>query len=143
MKRSSTPKTLIYLFLGATVLLAQTPERQVKRVPARAANSFNGADMFRQYCAVCHGTEGRGDGPAASALNKRPADLTQLSRKHNGQFPELVVQRYIRGDEEVVAHGNRTMPVWGPIFNQMNGNEDLGTIRVYALLKYVQQLQAK
>ena len=31
--------------------------------------------MFRAYCAVCHATDGRGGGPAADSLEKRPADL--------------------------------------------------------------------
>jgi mono/diheme cytochrome c family protein/putative copper export protein len=35
-----------------------------------------GHDLFLTHCAVCHGTNGRGDGPAAAGLLQRPADLT-------------------------------------------------------------------
>ena len=34
------------------------------------------ADLYRARCAVCHGAEGRGDGPAASLLSPRPRDFT-------------------------------------------------------------------
>jgi len=35
-----------------------------------------GARVFAQHCAVCHGSEGRGNGPAAPSLRPRPRDLT-------------------------------------------------------------------
>ena len=35
-----------------------------------------GEALFRTHCASCHGSEGRGDGPAAAALAGPPADLT-------------------------------------------------------------------
>jgi len=35
-----------------------------------------GARLFARACAACHGTEGRGDGPAATDLDPRPRDLS-------------------------------------------------------------------
>jgi putative copper export protein/mono/diheme cytochrome c family protein len=35
-----------------------------------------GEGLFATHCATCHGTEGRGDGPAGAALKTMPADLT-------------------------------------------------------------------
>lgn len=35
-----------------------------------------GADLFHTHCTPCHGQTGRGDGPAAAALDAPPADLT-------------------------------------------------------------------
>ncbi len=40
----------------------------------------NGKALFQTHCAVCHGPQGRGDGPAAAGLNPRPADLMQSAR---------------------------------------------------------------
>ena len=92
---------------------------------------------------MCHGVNGKGEGPAAESLKKRPADLTQISRRHNGKFPELAVQRMIRGDDLVAAHGVRDMPTWGAIFNEMSPDPELVQARVYALSKYIEQMQAK
>ena len=36
-----------------------------------------GAAIYAQNCAVCHGADGRGDGPAAAGLPIKPADLTE------------------------------------------------------------------
>lgn len=45
-------------------------------VPYNALSIANGLQLYGEHCAVCHGEEGYGDGPAASALRPRPADLT-------------------------------------------------------------------
>jgi len=41
-----------------------------------AASVADGLALYRLHCAVCHGTRGYGDGPAAAGLRPRPADLT-------------------------------------------------------------------
>jgi mono/diheme cytochrome c family protein len=73
-----------------TTLSAQ----EIKKVPIQPTPATSGKEMYNQYCAVCHGTGGKGDGPAADALKKKPADLTQLTRKNNGTFPELHVMNF-------------------------------------------------
>jgi mono/diheme cytochrome c family protein len=40
-----------------------------------------GHRYFVRYCSACHGAEGRGDGPAASALQSLPADLTRIAQR--------------------------------------------------------------
>ena len=45
-------------------------------LPPGAAVVEKGADLFRIHCTPCHGPTGRGDGPAAAALDAPPADLT-------------------------------------------------------------------
>jgi putative copper resistance protein D len=45
-------------------------------VPYNALSIANGLHLYRNHCAICHGTEGYGDGPAAAGLRPRPADLT-------------------------------------------------------------------
>ena len=95
--------------------------------------------MFDTYCAVCHGKEGKGNGPAASALAKVPADLTRISARNGGTFPEVRVRRYIEGLDEVAAHGTRDMPMWGDLFRSLN--RDTAQIRVAALADYLKSLQ--
>jgi mono/diheme cytochrome c family protein len=43
-----------------------------------------GHHYFVRYCSACHGVEGRGDGPAASALRTPPADLTRIAQRRGG-----------------------------------------------------------
>ena len=37
-------------------------------------DAANGAKLYAQYCASCHGAKGHGDGPVAATLNPRPAN---------------------------------------------------------------------
>jgi len=134
---------------GASAGRSQSAPQQQKKTPAvqevnaPSTQTFSGDELFKTYCAVCHGAGGKGDGPAAEALKKRPADLTQLSRKNNGKFPALAVKNYINGADTVAAHGSRTMPIWGDIFSQMPaGRTDIATFRMAALIKYLEQMQA-
>ena len=113
-------------------------------VTAYSASLQMGEDLYRQYCSVCHGRNGAGDGPVADALRVKPADLTQLGRKFGGKFPELRVMGFIRGDGDIHAHGNRQMPMWGRVFlDNSGGRPEVVQMRIYAVLKYVEQLQVK
>lgn len=86
-------------------------------VPARAAEPGSPASAgevwYRQYCASCHGMDGRGAGPAAQAFATAPTDLTTLGARHGTPLPEAKVAEYIDGQKMVVAHGRYDMPVWG------------------------------
>jgi mono/diheme cytochrome c family protein len=104
--------------------------------------SVKGPDLFRAYCATCHGIGGKGNGPAASALKVKPADLTILAKNNGGKFPVGRVQKFIMGDEPSVnSHGSREMPIWGPIFHQIEDDQDLGNVRLQNLIKYLQTIQ--
>ncbi len=41
------------------------------------ANLVLGSAVYQRECALCHGTGGKGDGPAARFLNPRPRDFTR------------------------------------------------------------------
>jgi len=100
--------------------------------------------MFVEYCAACHGPEGTGNGPAAAALKKAPADLTQLAaHAKDGKFPAVHVARYIEGLDEVQAHGTRDMPIWGDVFKGIKHDQTETTQRVANLTDYLKSIQAK
>jgi mono/diheme cytochrome c family protein len=104
---------------------------------------MEGPELYNEYCAVCHGKDGKGGGPAAAALKKQPGDLTQLARKNNGKFDGLRVQDVITGSDVVAAHGSREMPTWGTVFASMSSNEGTRRIRLNALVKQIETMQAK
>jgi mono/diheme cytochrome c family protein len=110
--------------------------------PDRLIHSVQGADLFGVYCASCHGVHGIGNGPAASALKKRPPDLTRIAERNGGIFPEDRVRNIIAGSAPAIsAHGSREMPVWGPIFHQVERDQDWGDVRLQNLLVYLRSIQ--
>ena len=118
----------------------------IKKVPAPFTSYASGPEMFKQYCASCHGTDAKGQGPAVSALKVPPPNLTLLSRNNHGKFPGARVESAIRGDANVQAHGSQDMPVWGVVFHKMaNGSPDnmQESARLRALSLYIESLQQK
>jgi mono/diheme cytochrome c family protein len=130
--------TIMVVCAVPAVAAAQIPK--IKKAPARNTSSTNGVEMYRAYCAPCHGRTGRGDGPAAPALKNKPADLTTLARDHGGTFSNKDFEDRIGGTGMAAAHGSSEMPVWGPIFRDLPGNDKL---RVYNLKQYIDSLQVK
>lgn len=126
------------LLLSATVARAQTPPK-IEKVPIKPTTASDATKMFNSYCAVCHGPDGKGNGPAASALTKKPADLTQISARNGGKFPDVRVSRYIEGADQVAAHGTRDMPMWGDLFRSLD--RETAQLRVAALTDYIKTLQ--
>lgn len=111
---------------------------------ARLPESIEGPALFKAYCASCHGTDGSGHGPMAEWLRNAPPDLRRISLRAGYKYPLARVQRIISGEEPVKAgHGNREMPVWGPVFSQVGRDRDFGHIRVYNLAKYIETMQQK
>jgi mono/diheme cytochrome c family protein len=127
---------VLALAVSAGAAGAQT---EVKKVPIKPTPAADAKKMFDTYCATCHGKEGKGNGPAASALTKAPADLTKISARNGGTFPEVKVKRYMEGVDEVPAHGTRDMPMWGELFNSLN--RDTTQIRIQALTSYLKSIQ--
>ena len=121
--------------LAAAGLMLAAPafaQTKIKKEPIKPISDVSGSATFNAYCTVCHGPAGKGDGPAAKAFVKPPADLTQLTKKNNGKFP---------ADAVVAAHGTRDMPTWGPVFKSIEGNAS--ELRLKNLVDYVESIQAK
>jgi mono/diheme cytochrome c family protein len=103
----------------------------------------DGAKIFRNYCASCHGVNGSGNGPVAPALKTKVPLLTTLAQRNHGTFPTARVRRIITGDEGRAAHGSREMPVWGPVFHQIQNDQDLGYVRLQNVTQYLISIQQK
>ena len=140
---------LTAFFVCACTVVAQDKttdkkETVIQHVPIKAVSPVSGKDMYTSYCAVCHGTDGKGGGPAASALKTPPTDLTLLSKNNGGKYPSLKVTAAIHGESAHPAHGSKEMPVWGSLFwNLSGGHEGEVQQRVANLSKYIESLQAK
>jgi mono/diheme cytochrome c family protein len=138
---------MILVTISALAVAQQAPAQaspQVKHVPITNAPSNSGKEMYNSYCAVCHGTDGKGNGPAASAMKIPPTDLTVLAQKSGGKYPSAHVASVIRGQAALPSHGSEEMPVWGPLFSSISqGHEGQVQQRVTNLVKYIETLQAK
>ena len=130
------------LFLAALGMCAQIPPKRQEQLE-RLIYSVKGPDLFRAHCVACHGEDARGDGPLAPALKTRPPDLTVLAKKNGGAFPSAEVRKIISGEDVLISHGTREMPIWGPIFHQVESDQDFGNVRVENLVKYLQSIQRK
>lgn len=107
------------LFLIASCALPQTgPPAQQSELPLTFVPS--GERMYKQFCAACHGSDGRGHGPAASSLKVPPPDLTTLAKRYKGKFPYNYVSSVLHFGPGVSAHGSSAMPTWGPIFERLD-----------------------
>ena len=113
------------------------------RVMAQHAETV-GRQFVERYCSACHGMDGKGHGPVASALRTPPADLTQISKRRGGKkFPVAEIAAYIDGRTEVRAHGSRDMPVWGKALRTLPGGESAMRLRIESLTRHVESLQQK
>jgi mono/diheme cytochrome c family protein len=110
-----------------------------------------GAEDYASFCAACHGPGGKGDGPAAADLGRKPADLTRLAAANGGVFPATEVMAKIWGYTGVApgrADTASPMPEFGPLLAgelvPYDGGDGIRTptpIRLVQLAEHVRGLQ--
>jgi len=131
----------------AMVVMASAQDQAktaIKHVPIKPTSAASGQEMYKTYCAVCHGTDGKGNGPAAEALKVPPTDLTTMATRNSGKYPALRVAAIIRGEAVLAAHGTKEMPIWGNLFRSISGGHDAEVQqRVSNLNEYIGSLQKK
>ncbi|MGC2635538.1 MAG: cytochrome c [Acidobacteriaceae bacterium] len=132
------------LLATAAFGVAQTTT-QIKQVPVKQTSPASGKQMYATYCAVCHGADGRGNGPAATAMKAPPTDLVQLAKENGGKFPSNHVYAVLKFGTETPAHGSQDMPVWGPAFRSLGSGGPITDMqeqqRIANLTNYLKSLQ--
>ncbi len=105
-----------------------------------------GSELYRHYCATCHGIDAKGQGPMAGVLIIQPTDLTTLNDA-DGVFPLMRVIARIDGRDPLVSHGS-PMPVYGPYFDGQDtaiktpeGQPILTSQPIVDLVEYLKTLQ--
>ena len=133
---------LVLVSVVAVGIFASSQDRDQRQPPILPVD---GASVFRNYCAACHGPDGRGNGPVSKALKRKVPDLTNLSRRNGGAFPAIHVRTTIMSgsDDLLPAHGSKQMPIWGPIFHDIEFDQDLGNVRLENVTKYLESMQRK
>ena len=129
--------SLLFTSLPASAQTKSEGQKEYERL----IYSVKGPDLFRAHCAPCHGSDAKGGGPVAPTLKSKPADLTVIAKNSGGKFPSARVLKIISGDEVLASHGSREMPIWGPIFHQIEADQDFGNVRLQNLIKYLESIQ--
>ena len=103
--------------------------------------TITGENQYRNYCAVCHGRDGLGDGPLAKYLVTPPRNLTVLSRENGGSFPETMIHQIVDGRSIKGSHGTKEMPIWGERFGKEGMSEESVDRKISNIIHYIEQLQ--
>ena len=124
------------LVVWAGALITVSPQAQTP--------SYSGKSDYQDYCSSCHGGAAKGDGAIAKSLLRRPSDLTALTRRNHGRFPEKKVFEAVDGRRSFV-HSDSDMPAWAEVFatsTESRGGENAAA-RIDALVQYLETLQVK
>jgi len=141
MTRRATAVLILVFVFAATFAFSQTT---IAKSPARYTSPASGHEMYKAYCASCHGLTGKGDGPAAPALKNAVPDLTTIKARNGGTFPTAHIVQVVRGDSNSPSHGSKDMPVWGPVFLAVSEHQPARVQqRAQNLTNYIATLQAK
>lgn len=141
MKRNQRESVLL---AGLLALSAACGAQPVQRIDA-------GKMEYESHCAICHGENGRGSGEMRKFLTKAPTDLTTMTKRSGGAFPNQLAWEIIDGRTEVGPHGTRSMPVWGRVYRQEALSEPGAATqpewyvrnRIVALLDYLSRIQER
>jgi len=136
-------RSLIAVMVLGMASLAITAPASAGRQSAALRPRLDGEQWFRAYCAACHGLDGKGQGPAASALKTAPADVTTIAARNGGAFPRARIADFVaNGKTPVTAHGSSDMPIWGPNFVALAGGSSRPVSeRIDAVVSYVESIQ--
>lgn len=137
-------KTLILILAVLAALVFSTLRAGAQEDPQEKQDAIAfGKVSYRVYCQNCHGESGKGNGRLAQLMKVQPADLTRISQRNGGTFPVDRMHQIIDGRADVLAHGDREMPVWGQAFLERTDNEAEVRAKVHQLTVFLESIQEK
>lgn len=140
--RPSNRPLLCYLVLCVIATGTSRVAAQQEGQDHHVVTLSSGRDTFNQFCAPCHGADGKGKGPIAAMLVGAPADLTQVRRRNGGSLPLDNLEQMLRLAVPLAeSHGSQEMPIWGATFVSIDGSEALARARIATLVAYIDSIQ--
>jgi mono/diheme cytochrome c family protein len=116
-------------FAGASCL-AQLGQRLSGLLLFDQAGQPDGQKLFETRCFVCHGRDGKGDGPSASGLAERPQDLTDANWQRTTTDDRI--RSVIQGGGAAIGKSGAMPP-----------NPDLTQEQIQGLVAFVRSLARK
>jgi cbb3-type cytochrome c oxidase subunit III len=109
-------KNIIHAMGLLTLITVSVPEVSANPPPA-----YEGRRLYVSYCQLCHGADGKGDGPLAKAIQISPADLTTTVRSRS----DTILMKIITGEGRQTITGrdrhnllSEAMPEWKDVFSE-------------------------
>jgi mono/diheme cytochrome c family protein len=111
---------------------------------AEPEEQADGGQLFKTWCASCHGLTAQGNGPLAPMMKAPVPDLTVIAGKNGGLFPSARVARIVDG-RDVVSHGDPEMPIWGTAFKSTKDGYSEASVRarIDAVVRYLESIQKR
>lgn len=99
------------LLLALAISAAFGQEKPAQKPQENLSIVAVGAQRFSQHCAICHGSDLKGNGPFPKPY-RVPPDLTTLAKRHAGKFPDEYVSKVLQNGVTLPAHAPAEMPLW-------------------------------
>jgi mono/diheme cytochrome c family protein len=144
MRNENLRRVCLIAIIGLVAAAAVADAEELAQSDQAIVNT--GQHIYAVKCAVCHGEDGRGNGPYTPMLYDKPTDLTALAKRSGGAFPSAEIYETISGAELLPAHGTRDMPIWGQEISgeALDGGFEVAPFvraRILALIAYLESIQ--
>jgi len=116
-------KSIIHTVVLLTLTIVSAPEAAAEQQvdSPRPPAAYEGRRLYVSYCQLCHGTDGKGDGPLAKAMKISPADLNTTVRSRS----DTILTKIITGEGRQTITGrdrhnllSEAMPEWKDVFTE-------------------------
>ena len=136
MDRSRLVLAVAWVLISLLPLLAFDKPKPAP-LSSRETDTRSGKQMFQEYCAACHRSNGHG------SARMRAPDLTTIAKRRHMKDVSGYVQQVL-ADDKISAHKTSGMPDWRPIlFRLSGGKDDEARLRRVNLGDFVASLQGK
>ena len=132
-------KNIIYKVMMLTLIAMCAPQVAADSLDVELPAAFEGRRLYVSYCQLCHGTDGRGDGPLAKAMKISPADLNTTVRSRS----DTILIKIITGEGRQTITGrdrhnllSDAMPEWKDVFSRSQVKELIAYLRFFGRSKH-------
>ncbi len=132
-------KNIIYNVMLLILIAMSPPLVAAESLDVQLPAAFEGRRLYVSYCQLCHGADGRGDGPLAKAMKISPADLNTTVRSRS----DTILTKIITGEGRQTITGrdrhnllSDAMPEWKDVFDRSQVDALIAYLRFFGRSKH-------